>query len=415
MVLYGAMSAYCPRAVEFTLSELLRELPAIMIVGPRAAGKTTTAARYAQSIVRLDRAAEAAAFHADPDAALRGMDEPVLLDEWQAVPTVLGAVKRTVDAQPRPGRFILTGSVRADIDSETWAGTGRVVRLPMHPLTVAELRGRLSTPLLDRLANGDDLRVPTDAPDLRGYVELALRGGFPQAALARTQRVRERWLESYVDQLVTRDAMLIDAGRDPERLRRFFEAYALNSAGLADESTIFRAAGINRKTGKAYEQLLSNLMVVDTIPAWSSNRLKRLVQTPKRYLIDPSLLVGILRIDEQAVIRDGDLLGRVLDNFVAAQLRPEVTVAATRPRLHHIRQQAQRHEVDLVAELGGGRMVGLEVKAASAPDRHAARHLVWLRERLGERFVRGVVLHTGPKSYMLDERIVAAPICTLWA
>lgn len=410
------MSAYRPRRVETALQLLFAELPALLLVGPRATGKTTTAARHAATVVRLDRPPEAAAFVADADAALRGLPEPVLLDEWQAVPDVLGAVKRSVDADPRPGRFILTGSVRADLDAETWPGTGRVVRLAMYPLTVAELLERTdSEPLFDRLARGEDLQVPPNPPDLRGYLELALRGGFPEAALLRTEIVRQRWLESYIDQLVTRDAMLVEGGRDPERLRRYFEAYSLNSAGLADEATIFRAAGIDRKTARAYEQLLTNLLVVESVPAWTSNRLKRLVQTPKRYVIDASLLASILRVDVAAVLRDGDLLGRVLDTFVAAQLRTEIATADTRPRLYHVRQQAQRHEIDLLGELGGRRLVGIEVKAHAAPDRDSARHLAWLRDQLGERFVAGVVLHTGPRAYLLDERIVAAPIATLWA
>jgi len=122
---------YKPRAADRLIRELLAELPALLIVGPRATGKTTTASRHAATIIRLDRPAEAAAFSADPDAALRGLDEPLLLDEGQAVAEVLGAVKRAVDVDPRPGRYLLTGSVRADLDAPTWPGTGRLVRVPL--------------------------------------------------------------------------------------------------------------------------------------------------------------------------------------------------------------------------------------------------------------------------------------------
>jgi predicted AAA+ superfamily ATPase len=134
-----AQSGYVPRLLDRRLAELSVSLPAPLIVGPRAAGRTTTARRRARSIVRLDRPAEAAAFRADPDSALSAMTEPVLLDEWQEVPDVLGAVKRAVDDDPRPGRFLLTGGVVADLDSRTWPGTGRVVRLPLYGLTVREL------------------------------------------------------------------------------------------------------------------------------------------------------------------------------------------------------------------------------------------------------------------------------------
>lgn len=409
------MNAYRPRALDRLITELLRELPALLIIGPRAAGKTTTASRHAATIVRLDRPAEAAAFRADPDPALRGLAEPVLLDEWQAVPEVLGAVKRAVDADPRPGRYLLTGSVRADLDTETWPGTGRLVRVPMYGMTVGEQLGRRTTPLFDRLNNEEHLEVPADPPDLRGYLELALRGGFPEAALSLSPAMRTRWIDSYVDQLLTRDALQLDAARDPARLRRYFEAYTLNSAGVIEDKSLYEAAGINRKTAIAYEQLLINLLIIERVPSWTSNRLKRLVLSPKRYLIDPALLTWTVRLDVNGILRDGDLLGRLLDTFVASQLRAELAVAQTRPRLYHLRQEQGRHEVDLLGELAARQIVGIEVKAGAAPDRDDAKHLCWLRDSLGDRFTAGVVLHTGPRVYPLDERIVAAPICTLWA
>lgn len=410
------MPAYLGRSIEPLLLRLLPEVPAILLMGPRACGKTTTAARYAKTIVRLDRPAEAAAFRADPDSALRSLAEPILLDEWQAVPELLGAVKRAVDIESRPGRFLLTGSVRAELENQAWPGTGRLIRLMMGPMTVAERLGNAgAVPFLDRLSRQEPLAAPGSPPDLRGYLELALQSGFPEAALSLSAAVRLRWLESYVDQLLTRDVLLLDAGRDPARLRRYFEAYALNSAGIVADKTLYDSAGINRKTALAYENLLTNLSVIEAVPAWSTNHLKRLVASPKRYLIDPALLQGILRIDENAVLRDGNLLGRVVETFVVAQLRAELTVAEARPRLYHLRQEQGRREIDLIAELGAERIIGIEIKADSAPGQSAASHLAWLRDELGERFVAGVVLHTGPRTYALGERITAAPICTLWS
>jgi len=403
---------YVERAADALIRELLGELPALLLVGPRATGKTTTAARHARTIVRLDRPAEAEAFRADPDAALRGLEEPVLLDEWQSAPGVLGAVKRAVDVDSRPGRYLLTGSVRADLDAATWPGTG-LVRVPIYGMTVAELHGRSTTPLFDRLARREEPGVAPDTPDLRGYVELALEGGFPEAALTLTDRTRSRWLESYVDQLLTRDAATIDGPRDPARLRRYLEAYALNSAGVVEDATLIDVSGLNRKTANAYERLLENLLVVERTPPWTSSRLQRLVRSSKRYLIDPALLAGILRIDVAGVMRDGNLLGRTLETFVAAQLRATTAVAESRPRLFHLRQAQGRHEIDLVAEQAEG-IFGIEVMATAAPNADAARHLCWLRDRIGPRFVKGLILHTGPRVYELADRVLAVPISTLW-
>jgi len=409
------MAEYLERLVDRTAAELLGELPALLFVGPRACGKTTSAARLARTVVRLDRPADATAFRADPDAALRGLEEPVLLDEWQAVPEVLGAVKRAVDREARAGRFVLTGSVRADLQAETWPGTGRLVRLQMGPMTVGERSGRAVRPLIDRLVEGESLAPASGACDLRDYVELALRSGFPEATRMASATARERWLTSYVEQLITRDALELEESRDPARLRKYFEAYALNTAGIVEDRTLFEAAGINRKTAAAYEQLLTNLLVVEALPAWSSNRLKRLTGRPKRHLVEVGMLTGATGIDASAVMRSGDLLGRVLESFVVAHLRAEAAVARSRPRLYHLRTEQGRQEIDVLAEVGAGQVVAFEVKATSSPDTSTARHLAWLRDALGERFLAGVVLHTGPRSFELGERITAAPISCLWA
>jgi predicted AAA+ superfamily ATPase len=403
--------------VDAILSSLIDQLPAVSVTGPRATGKTTTARRRAATVVRLDREAEAAAFRADPDVALRGLPEPVLLDEWQEVPGVLGAVKRAVDEDPRPGRYILTGSVRVDLDAQVWPGTGRLVRLPMQSMSVREISERVGGPLfLDRLLSADvTMFGPGGKADLADYLDLALRGGFPEPALRLDGLARQAWLDSYVEQLITRDAPAVGGARDPDRLRRYLEALAVNSAGVVDEKTLYDAVGINRRTADAYEQLLKNLLILEALPAWESNRLSRLIRTPKRYLVDPSIMAAVLRLDTAAVLRDGNLLVRVIDTFVAAQIRPELAVAQSRPRWYHLRDKGGRHEIDLVIEFGGGRVAGIEIKASAAPSRNDARHLEWLRDELGDRFVSGVVLHTGPRTYELADGIFAAPISTLWA
>ena len=407
---------YRPRLIDGLLTDLLSELPALFITGPRATGKTTTAARRAATVVHLDREPEAIAYRADPDAALRGLREPVLLDEWQVVPGVLGAVKRAVDARPGPNRFLITGSVRADLEGDLWPGTGRLTRVPMFGMTVREQVGlRSFVPFLDRVAAGVALDPAPNTPDLREYVELLLQSGFPEPALRLSVSGRRRWLESYAEHVLTRDAEQVDSGRDPVRLRRYLEAYALNTAGIAEDRTLYEAAGIDRKTALAYERLLQNLTVVDAVPAWTTNRLKRLTLSAKRYVVDPALGAAVLGFDADLVLRDGDMLGRLLDTFVVAQLRAELGSTGSRPRLYHVRQQQGRLEVDLLVELGGGRLIAIEIKADSAPTANSARHLATLRDQLPDRFLAGIVFHTGPRTYRLGDRLTAVPISSLWA
>lgn len=291
--------------------------------------------------------------------------------------------------------------------------------MPMFGLTMTEMERRIpSVPLLDRLADGGVqclAHAATAKHDLRSYAEWALCGGFPEPVLRLPATERVAWLDSYIDQLVTRDAAAASGRRDPRRLRSFLEAYALNTAGIVEQRALYQSVGIAKATGEAYGELLRNLLVVDEVSAWWSNRLKRLVRSPKRYFVDPALALAAHRIDLAGLMADGSVLGRAFDTFVAAQLRAELPRCASRPRLYHLRQEDGRHEADIIVEYGGGRVIALEVKAGSAPTRCDARHLVWLREQLGDRFLGGVVLHTGPRAFTLEAQIIAAPIAALWS
>ncbi len=409
---------YVDRLADSLIEELLAGFPAVLVVGPRACGKTTTAARHASTVVRLDREAEAASVRADPDGALE-LARPILLDEWQLAPEILPAVKRAVDSRPGPNSFLITGSARSDLAAEGWPLTGRAIRVQMWGLTEREInRNTKATPLIDRIATDGiaAISAPVDPPTLNNYIALALRGGFPDAVLAPSERVRRLWLNAYVQQLITRDVDMVDAsGRDPIRLRRYLQAWCLNTAGVVEAKTLYEAAGIDRKTALDYDRLLGNLLVTEEVPAWWNNRLKRLVRTPKRYVIDPGVVGAVLRLDLPGVRRDGDLLGRLLDSFVMAQLRAEAAVCESEPSLYHLRSEQGRHEIDIVVEYASGDVFGFEVKAGGGPSANDAKHLRWLRDELGDRFVGGAVLHSGPRLYPLTDRIVAAPISTLWA
>ncbi len=412
------MAEYLARLVDPLLDELMTDHPAVLIVGPRACGKTTTGRRHSTGRLRLDRPAEAAAVRADPDAVLADGPFPLLVDEWQAVPEVLGAVKRAVDEGSGPGRFLLTGSSQADLTTQGWPATGRVVRIVMYGLTERETAGQVDRPpLVDGLvAQGlDGVPEPVDPPDIREYVARALRGSFPETVLAGSDRARRRWLASYLDQVVSRDVAAIGASRDPVRLRRYLRALAACTGGIPSVKTLVDAAGIDRRTAIAYDGLLEHLFVTEQVPAWAANRLNRLVRLPKRYLVDSAFLGPLLGVDARAVLRDNDLLGRLLDNFVVCQLRADCVISDLSPRLFHIRDANGRREVDILVELADGRVIGIEVKATAAPVPEDARHLRWLQDALGERFVAGVVMHTGPRRFRLGEGLYALPICTFWS
>lgn len=176
------------------------------------------------------------------------------------------------------------GKCVADLTQRVWPGTGRIVRLVLHGLTEREIVGAADLPgLLPTVIDGDldQVHLPSDVPDIDGYIALALRSGFPEAALRLRPATRDAWLDAYLDHVVFRDVRAAGQVRDPVRLRRYLEVLGLFTAGLLTEATLYQAADIDRRTADAYDRLLESLYLLDRLPAWSSNRLTRPGEAPE--------------------------------------------------------------------------------------------------------------------------------------
>lgn len=405
-------TAYLRRVIDATLDDLIAERGAVLITGPRGCGKTTTALPRAASVARLDVPGQAARFRADPDAALASAARPALLDEWQFVPEVTGAIKRLIDTDPEAGPIIVTGSAQVNRSPELWSGTGRLSRVEMFGLAEAEVAGRPDIPLVERLRR-EALPGEGEALTLADYVTLGVRGGMPLPRLRMVDATR--WYSDYLDQIVDRDLAPSGFTADADRLREYLVALAENTAGTPSDSTLYAAAGVTAPTARRYDALLEGLGLIDRVPAWTTNRISRLSSRHKIFLTDTGMAAAALGLDVEDVLADGGVFGRLVETFVAAQLRPFVRASRPRVRMHHLRTSDGRHEIDLIIDLGHRGVLAIEVKAASSVSVRDARHLMWLRDALGPRFLRGIVLHTGPDTYNIDERIVAAPISALWA
>lgn len=397
-----SVDAYLPRIVDEPLGAALRTSPIVILDGPRAAGKTTSAKRLAASSVMLPRDQDLLAYGAE--AYLAGLPSPVLVDEWQLAGTdLLWTLKHIVDADPRPGRFILTGSVEPATYGPTYPLTGRAVRLMMRPLTQSELLGRgESASFLSRVLRGTQ---PTAGGSARVSFSLdwLTQSGFPGLRGAPDASL---FLDAYAA-LVSQRAG--DEGRDASRLLRTMRVLATLEGQALPDQRVWESADINKLTWKSYEDLLQRAHVYVPSPAFESNRLARLTTYPKRFLADCALSLTLAGLDRRA-LADPVLAGHYLESFVMQQLGPHVDAAGG--TLMHMRTAAGEREVDAVVELGLD-IVGFEVTLAERPKAEDSRHLAWLRDEVGARFRVGCVLHTGDQSYALGDRLWAVPISAL--
>jgi hypothetical protein len=406
-----------PRLVEPRLREALEDTRVVLLAGPRQAGKTTLARAVAARgmvFLSLDDATALAAARADPVGFIRGLDRAVV-DEVQRAPGLLLAIKESVDADPRPGRFLLTGS--ADLMTlprvaDSLAGRMEVVRL--LPLAQAELRGREQSPFLATVFEG---RLPDAGSTVAGeaLVRLVLAGGYPEALARRTAARRENWLLAYADAVVARDVRDVADIEGLRQMPRLLRALAHNAGGLVNHAALGAALGMNHVTAAKYAGIFEGLFVTRTLPAWHGNALKRLVRSPKLHFLDSGLLAALRDATIERIRADRRQFGALLETFVVSELLKLTGASGTgRVELAHYRDK-DGAEVDAVLEDRTGRVVGIEVKASAtvgAGDFVGLRRLAAANDP--ERFALGLVLHDTDRVVPFGERLLAAPLSALW-
>jgi predicted AAA+ superfamily ATPase len=425
-------ASYRRRVVDDELDELIAGLPAIALEGPKAAGKTATALRRARTVHRLDDGAERSILQADPSRLLAG-ERPVLIDEWQRFPESFDRVRRAVDEGAGPGSFLLTGSA-SPADPPTHSGAGRIVRVRLRPMTLAERGVGSPTVSLGQLLEGGRAPIAgrTDV-DLGRYVEEILASGFP-GIRGLPPRLLRAQLDGYLERIVDRD--FEDLGREvrrPATLWRWMQAYAAATATstsyekIRDAASSDRGEKPTRATIQPYCDVLERLWILDPVPAWlptdrrsASNRLARLSSPPKHHLADPALAARLLGVDASTLLqarptgphvpREGTLLGALFESLVTLCVR--VYAQEAEARIAHLRTWSGDREIDLIVERGR-KILALEVKLGQVPDDRDLRHLLWLRQELGEDLADAAIVTTGQEAYRRPDGIAVIPAALL--
>lgn len=413
MILMAGDSVY-ERFVKHRAEEALSDTPVVLIVGPRRAGKTTLVRKMdenGRTYITLDDQTVLDAARADPTGFIRGLDRAII-DEVQRAPDLLLAIKKTVDEDYRPGRFLLTGSANVlTLPRVADSLAGRMETIQMLPLARAEISGKPPT-FLDRLFAG---KLQGDKGAIVGdnLVQLVLLGGFPEAISRESERRRHDWARSYLTSVLSRDLRDIAEVEKLTELPKFVRLLAEHSGQLVNYSQFGSSINVSYKTGQRYVALLEQVFLVQTLRPWYTNALKRIAKTPKLHFLDSGLLATARGLTFERVRASRDMFGPLLESFVFSEILKLMTGSDMRLIPHHFRDQQMR-EVDIVLERDDGMIVGIEIKASATVKSGDFGGLRTLAEACGDRFAYGVVLYDNANVVPFGQRIAAAPLACLW-
>jgi hypothetical protein len=403
-----------PRWIKPQIDEALLDTPVVLLAGPRQAGKTTLVRNFAErglQYLTLDDELTLLSAHEDPVGMIRNLDRAVI-DEIQRAPELLLAIKKSVDEDRRPGRFLLTGSANLmALPTVADSLAGRMETLMLLPLSQSEIENRPAN-WVDNVFNG---KILTAKPPVLGteLVKRVLRGGYPEAVARPTEKRRIAWARQYIDAIIQRDVRDIAEIEKLDQLSRFLRALAQTAGQMCNYSELGGQVGLDGKTVSRYISVFEQMYLLKRIDAWARNRLKRVVRTPKLQFIDSGLLGMLTNIDQKNVQLDKTGYGHILESFVFGELLKHTTTSDDNYRLLYYRD-ADKFEVDVVIENSAGQLVGVEVKASATVKERDLRGLKKLAGLAGDQLTAGVLLYDGDETMPLGNNLWAAPLSTLW-
>lgn len=413
-----APPATIPRHATARVLEALADTRIVTVEGPRQAGKSTLctsiAASQSMRIVTLDDQVVRRAAAEDPAGFVAGLGHRAFIDELQRVPDLVLALKAEVDRDPRPGRFLISGSANLLLVPRIGDSlAGRVERVPLRPFTQAEIaQTSVPTWLDDLWTGGDAPHIETSTVGRQAHAERIVAGGFP-AAVARAPRRRHAWLEDYVAALVTRDVPDLVDIRRPDLLPALLRHLAAGSGGMIPLRPIAQALGVDEKTIRTYVRLLELLHLVVSVPAWTPGIAARAVRAPRVFVEDGGLLTHLLDADAARIAADETVTGHAYESWVAAELARLLPHTQTNPSMRHWRSH-HGDEVDILLEDRRGRLIAVEIKAGATIGHGDLRAIRRLREMTDHRFVAGIVLCTARQTVPFGDRVWVVPIEALW-
>ena len=405
-----------PRHAASKVNAGLADTRVVLVSGARQAGKSTLVRVVAGDRLAerrdLDREQDRTVAIADPTGFVDST-ELLVIDEIQRAPRLLLAIKVSVDEDPRPGRYLLTGSSALfGMIAAPDALPGRMETVELWPFSQGEIDNEPDGFIDAVFALGPRLRH-TSTVTRADYAARIVRGGLPEATFRDDPQRREQFFDAYVQSLIDRDVRQLSDIQHKGQLRKLVRLLAARSATIIAANSLESALELSRPTIARYLQVLEEIFLIKRIPGWSRNLGSRATAAPKLVFVDSGILANEMAVEARSLLRPGAPFGPLLESFVLSELCRQLTWSAQRAELSHYRDR-DKFEVDAVVENRSGQVVGIEVKAASTVKPEDFRGLRRLRDRLGDDFVAGIVLYTGNTTLPFGDKLRVMPVSALW-
>ncbi len=412
---------YQNRIVDSEIEKRLSSIGGIVIEGPKACGKTTTAEQFAASKVFLDVDDNAReTIKVDPNLVLSG-DTPRLIDEWQIEPKIWNYIRRTIDKRSLPGQFILTGSAIPSDEITRHTGAGRIARIKLRPMTLFESKHSNGKISLKKLMAGKSQKCTDPGLSVKKLAKLVSVGGWPMN-MGLSEEKAIQGVRDYLEETKRTDINRVDGTkRNPEKVGALIQSLSRNISTTASVPTLAAdtrgsAGNIHEDTIREYLTALSRLMIYEKQPAWAPHlRSKyRLRKSPKHHFVDPSLAVAALRATPEKILKDMKYFGFLFESLVIRELR--VFSQLMDANVFHYRDESGL-EVDAIVEVPDGRWGAFEIKLGQGSVEDAAESLLDFKKKIdtsksGEPAILGIIVGDG-YGYTRGDGIEVTPIGSL--
>ncbi len=393
------------RKIESTIIEMLKYFRVVAINGPRQSGKTTLQKKIVKNkkmdYYTFDDSETFETVTNDTNGFIDyiSKEKNVAIDEVQMIPRVIPAIKMAVDNENRKGMFLLTGSSDMFKNSKIKESlAGRMASFNLFPLSYAEINKR-DINIIDKLFSDDfnNLEVYKDT-SRESFIEAVINGGYPEV-YELPLKAKKAWYEFYIKSRITKDIADFENVQIEKiiHLDKLLKVLASQVGSLVNYTNIAQAIGLTDKTVRKYIGLLEALYIVNLVPAYSNNMLKRVIKSPKVHFIDSGLASFLLNSDiKSSLIGKNEHLGNLVETFVYSELIKHQSYSDENVEIYHYRDQQSR-EVDFVIESSAGDIVALEIKSGSSIKKEQFKGILALAKTIKKKNFKGIVLYGGDK------------------